>query len=62
MNWDILAGKWKKHKGNLKVRWGRFNNDHFGVIDGKRIQSAGRIQETYGISRDRVRNKERRSA
>jgi uncharacterized protein YjbJ (UPF0337 family) len=40
----------------MKVRWGRFNDDHFSVIDGKRIQSAGIIQETSGIARDKMRH------
>jgi len=62
MNWDIFAGNWKQFKGKMKVRWGRFNDDHFGVIDGKRIQSAGISQETSGIARDRIRHKTRRSA
>lgn len=62
MNWDIFSGRWKQHKGNLKVRWGKFNDDHFGVIDGRRIQLSGRTQETYGISRERMRNKQKGSA
>ena len=62
MTWDICAGNWKQFRGKLKVRWGRFNEDHFGVIDGKRIRSAGVTQETYGIARDKTRRKERRSA
>jgi uncharacterized protein YjbJ (UPF0337 family) len=62
LNWDIFAGNWKQCKGKLKVRWARFNDDHFGVIDGKRIQSAGTIQKTFGIARDKIRHKERGSA
>lgn len=62
MNWDIFAGNWKQFRGKLKVRWGRFNNDHFGVIDGRRTQSAGIAQESYGIARDKLRHKQRRSA
>jgi len=62
MNWDIFAGSWKQYKGKMKIRWSRLNDDHLGVIDGKRIQSAGIIQETFGIARDRIRHKERRSA
>jgi uncharacterized protein YjbJ (UPF0337 family) len=61
MNWDIFAGNLKQFKGKMKVRWGRFNDDHFGVIDGRRIQSAGITQETFGIARDRIRHKARRS-
>lgn len=62
MNWDILAGNWKQYKGGMKVRWGRLNDDHFGVIDGQRIQSAGMIQQASGTARDKMRHKVRRSA
>lgn len=62
MNWDIFAGNCKQLRGKLKVRWGRFNDDHFGVIDGQRTQSAGIIQKAYGITRDKIRRKEGRSA
>lgn len=60
MNWDIFSGHWKHFKGKIKVRWGRFNDDHFDVIDGKRIQSQGLIQKANGIARDKNRNKERK--
>ena len=60
MNWDIFSGNWKQFKGKIKVRWGRFNDDHFDVIDGKRIQSQGLIQKANGIARDKNRNKERK--
>lgn len=58
MNWDIFAGNWKQFKGLIKVRWGRFNDDHFDVIDGKRIQSQGLVQKANGIARKK--NKERK--
>lgn len=58
MNWDIFAGNWKQFKGMIKVRWGRFNDDHFDVIDGKRIQSQGLVQKENGIARKK--NKERK--
>ncbi len=62
MNWDIFAGNWKQIRGQLKVRWGRFNDDQAGVTDGKRIRSAGVHQETHGILRDKHRQKARGSA
>lgn len=61
MNWDILEGNWKQFKGKLKVRWSRFNQDHFGVIDGKNMQAMGLAQTLNGISRDKLRHKERRT-
>lgn len=59
MNWDIFAGNWKQFKGKIKVRWGKFNDDHFDVIDGKRLQSAGMHQKADGIARAKMREKGR---
>jgi uncharacterized protein YjbJ (UPF0337 family) len=52
MNWDQLQGKWKQYKGQAKERWGEFTDDDLDVIDGKRQQLVGRIQERYGIARE----------
>lgn len=47
MNWDIIEGNWKQFKGKV-------TNDQLDVIAGKRVELAGKIQETYGISKDEV--------
>lgn len=52
MNWDRIEGNWKQFKGNVKQQWGKLTDDQLDVILGKRDQLAGRIQETYGISKD----------
>jgi len=52
MNWDIAKGNWKQFKGKVKAQWGQLTDDHLDQIDGKRIELAGRIQETYGITKD----------
>lgn len=52
MNWDIAKGNWKQFKGKVKTQWGQITDDQLDVIDGKRIELAGRIQETYGITKD----------
>jgi uncharacterized protein YjbJ (UPF0337 family) len=52
MNWDRIEGNWKQFKGNMKEQWGKITDDDLDVIAGKRDQLAGRIQETYGISKD----------
>ncbi len=62
MNWDIFAGNLKQLEGKLKVRWGRFNDTPFDVIDGKRMVSAGIIQASSGTAWDKTRQKERKSA
>lgn len=52
MNWDIVQGNWKQFKGKVKAQWGKLTDDQLDVIDGKRIELLGRIQETYGIGKD----------
>lgn len=52
MNWDRIEGNWKQLKGSAKERWGKLTDDQLDVIAGKRDNLAGRIQETYGLSKD----------
>lgn len=52
MNWDQVKGNWKQFKGNVKEQWGKLTDDQINVIDGKREQLAGKIQEAYGIGKD----------
>jgi len=52
MNWDRIEGNWKQFKGKVKVQWGKLTDDQLDVIAGKRDKLAGKIQETYGCSKD----------
>lgn len=52
MNWDIVEGNWKQFSGKVKERWGKITDDQIDRIAGKREQLAGRIQESYGITKD----------
>lgn len=52
MNWDRIEGNWKQFRGKMKEQWGKLTDDDFDVIAGKRDQLVGRIQESYGISKD----------
>ena len=52
MNEDTIAGNWKQFKGKVKEQWGKLTDDDLEVIDGKRDQMIGRVQERYGIARD----------
>lgn len=54
MNWDIVEGNWKQFKGKVKGQWGKLTDDHLDVIAGKRVELAGKIQETYGITTDQA--------
>lgn len=52
MDWNIAEGNWKQFKGKVKTQWGKLTDDHLDVIAGKRDQLAGKIQESYGITKD----------
>ena len=52
MNQDTIAGNWKQFKGKVKEQWGKLTDDDLDVIDGKRDQMVGRVQERYGIAKD----------
>jgi uncharacterized protein YjbJ (UPF0337 family) len=52
MNWDQVQGKWKQVKGQAKEKWGNLTDDDLDVIDGRRQQFVGRVQERYGIAKE----------
>lgn len=52
MNEDIIQGNWKELKGKAKAQWGKLTDDRLDMIDGKREQLTGEIQEAYGVSRE----------
>ena len=54
MNTDILEGKWKQLRGELKGWWGRLTDDDLDQIAGSKDKLVGKIQERYGYSRDRA--------
>ena len=52
MNQDQAAGKWQQVKGKIKQQWGKLTDDDLTVLEGKRDQLAGKIQERYGIAKE----------
>lgn len=52
MNWDTIEGNWKQFTGKFKESWGKLTDDDITVINGKREQLEGRIQERYGVTRE----------
>ena len=52
MNWDRIEGNWKQFKGSAKEQWGKLTDDQLDMAAGKRDKLVGRIQETYGISKE----------
>jgi uncharacterized protein YjbJ (UPF0337 family) len=52
MNRDTIAGNWKQLVGKAKVQWGKLTDDDLSVIEGRRDQLVGKIQERYGVAKD----------
>ena len=42
--------------GSVKEKWGKLTDDDLAVINGRRDQLEGKIQERYGIAKDQVRS------
>ncbi|MBS1989721.1 MAG: CsbD family protein [Cyanobacteria bacterium SZAS LIN-3] len=54
MNKDQLKGNWKQLEGKVKAKWGKLTDDDLKVIEGKREELAGRIQERYGCAKEQA--------
>jgi uncharacterized protein YjbJ (UPF0337 family) len=54
MNPEILKGKWKEIKGELKVKWGKLTDDDLAQIEGNTEKLLGLIQKKYGYSKDKA--------
>jgi uncharacterized protein YjbJ (UPF0337 family) len=53
-SWDRIAGNWKQLTGQAKERWGKLTDDDLAMIDGRRDQLSGKLQEHYGIIKDQA--------
>ncbi len=54
MNTDILEGKWKQLKGQIKTRWGKLTDDDLDVAEGHSQYLAGKLQERYGLTKEKA--------
>jgi len=52
MNWDRIEGNWKQFSGKAQQQWGKLTNDDLDVVEGRRDELVGKIQERYGIGKD----------
>ena len=52
MNSAEIKGNWHQFVGKAKEKWGRLTEDDWKVMEGKRDQLVGKIQERYGIARE----------
>jgi uncharacterized protein YjbJ (UPF0337 family) len=56
MNSDVLQGKWKQLRGNLKEAFGKLTDDDLTQAEGSTDKMLGALQERYGYSKDQAQN------
>ena len=54
MNTSIVQGTLKDLKGELKQTWGKLTDDDLSSIDGGIDQFIGKVQKTYGLTKERA--------
>ena len=54
INTDQMKGNWKQLVGKAKDKWGRLTDDDWKIVEGKRDQLVGKVQERYGIAREKA--------
>ncbi len=54
MNSDTLKGQWKRIVGSAKTEWAKLTEDDWKEVEGNYEQLLGRIQEKYGIAREKA--------
>ncbi len=52
MNQDTVEGSPKQSTGKEKAQWGEFTGQQLEVIDRRRDEVSGKVQEDYAITRD----------
>lgn len=52
MNKEQLQGKFSQLGGRIKETWGGLSDDDIMLLNGKREQFFGKLQEIYGIDRE----------
>lgn len=52
MNWDRIEGNWKQFSGKAQQQWGKLTSDDLDVVEGRRTELVGKIQERYGVAKD----------
>lgn len=52
MNKDIFQGNWLQIKGKVQQQWGKLTDDDLNIINGRRNELAGKLQERYGYGKE----------
>jgi uncharacterized protein YjbJ (UPF0337 family) len=54
MNRDTLKGQWTQLKGQVRKQWGKLTDDEIDQIQGDAEILMGKLQKSYGYSREQA--------
>jgi uncharacterized protein YjbJ (UPF0337 family) len=54
MTEDVLKGKWKQLRGEIRKQWGKLTDDDLDIVGGETERLVGVLQERYGYTRQRA--------
>jgi uncharacterized protein YjbJ (UPF0337 family) len=57
VNEDMMMGKWKEIKGEIKILWGKLTDDELDKTSGNLESLAGIIQQRYGNKKEEIQDK-----
>jgi len=52
MNWDRIEGEWKDVRSHIKAKWAKLTDDDLKMVEAKKDELVGKVQQRYGIMRD----------
>ena len=55
MNKDIVKGDWKQLYGAIKSKWGKLTDDDLTRAKGDGEYLVGKLQEQYGLTKDKAK-------
>jgi uncharacterized protein YjbJ (UPF0337 family) len=57
LNTDILKGKWKEIKGEIRTHWGKLTDDEIEQTTGNLTTISGIIEQRYGEKKEEIQKK-----
>lgn len=57
MDRNVIEGKWREIKGDLRKAWGKITDDEWEQTKGNVTSMAGILQQRYGFAKDDAASK-----
>jgi len=54
VNKHIIKGRWSQLRGKLQEKWGKLTDSDLDTADGDREYLVGKLQERYGIAKEKA--------